>query len=136
MNIPYVMRKCTKCGKWLVASTVNFHRQKTGKYGLTSRCKECEKKLKKQWNEANPEYYKQYRENNKDKIAIQKKEYRERNKEKIAAQQKERYEQNKDKILACNKKWKEQNKDKVKEYRKEYAKLHKDEIRRNIANKI
>lgn len=41
MNIPYVMRKCSVCGRWLVASTVNFHKQKTGKYGLTSKCKEC-----------------------------------------------------------------------------------------------
>ena len=30
MNIPYVMKKCSKCGKWLVASTVNFHRFKHG----------------------------------------------------------------------------------------------------------
>lgn len=41
MNIPYVMRKCTSCGRWLVASTVNFHNQKCGKYGLKNKCKEC-----------------------------------------------------------------------------------------------
>ena len=34
MNIPYVMKKCNKCGRWLVASTVNFHREKAGKYGI------------------------------------------------------------------------------------------------------
>ena len=34
-------KKCTKCGKWKVASTVNFHRNKRGKYGLLAECKEC-----------------------------------------------------------------------------------------------
>ena len=34
-------KKCTKCGRWLVASTVNFHKHKHGKYGLRSECKEC-----------------------------------------------------------------------------------------------
>ena len=48
MNIPYVMRKCTKCGRWLVASKDNFYKQKGGKYELGSKCKECEKKRRKQ----------------------------------------------------------------------------------------
>ena len=34
-------KKCSKCGKWLVASTVNFYRNKKSKYGLYSQCKEC-----------------------------------------------------------------------------------------------
>ena len=41
MNIPYVMKKCSKCGRWLVASTANFYKSKTGKYGLRGECKEC-----------------------------------------------------------------------------------------------
>ena len=36
MNIPYVFKKCGKCGEWLVASKVNFHKNKDGKYGLKS----------------------------------------------------------------------------------------------------
>ena len=118
MKIPYVFKKCTKCGRWLVASTVNFSKGKGCKYGLRSDCKTCQKA-----------YQKEYREQNKGKIAVQKKERYEQNKDKILAKQKECYEQNKEKILARNKKWREQNKDKVKEYRKEYAKLHKDEIK-------
>ena len=47
MNIPYVMKKCSKCGEWKVASTINFCRSKTKKYGLESRCKECENKRRK-----------------------------------------------------------------------------------------
>ena len=37
-------RKCTCCGRWLVASTVNFYKEKTGKYGLRAECKECNNK--------------------------------------------------------------------------------------------
>lgn len=45
MNIPYVMKRCGKCGRWLVASTANFTRQKKGKYGLRGQCKECQKSI-------------------------------------------------------------------------------------------
>ena len=34
-------KKCTKCGRWLVASTENFHKDKTSKYGLRAQCKKC-----------------------------------------------------------------------------------------------
>ena len=36
-------KKCTKCGRWLVASADNFHRNKGKKYGLKDECKECRK---------------------------------------------------------------------------------------------
>ena len=96
MNIPYVMRKCTKCGRWLVANTVNFNRAKNGRYGLNSQCKECWSKknkqwiktnrdkvteYKKQWYEANPEYNKQYRQANRDKLLEQKRRWYEANPE-------------------------------------------------------
>lgn len=34
MKIPFVFKKCSKCGRWLVASTNNFYKKKRGKYGL------------------------------------------------------------------------------------------------------
>ena len=89
MNIPYAFKKCTKCGEWLVANKINFHKEKNGKWGLKSRCKKCENKHKKEYNKNNKEhkkeYNKQYRENNKEKI----KEYYENNKEKIKEYDKE-----------------------------------------------
>ena len=90
MNIPYVMKKCSKCGEWKVASTINFHRQKTGKYELQARCKKC----RKQW-----------RLDNKERIAEQRKQYRQDNKEKIAEQRKQRYEANREKILEQQKQY-------------------------------
>lgn len=44
MNTPYVFKKCTECGKWLVACKINFHQSKTCKWGLSSKCKDCRHK--------------------------------------------------------------------------------------------
>lgn len=71
MNIPYVMKKCNGCGRWLVASVVNFHRGKSHKYGLQTECKECRNNRHKQYYETNKERElekaKQYRQDNKEK---------------------------------------------------------------------
>ena len=66
MNTPYVFKRCTKCGEWLVASTYNFNKMKNGKYGLQPKCNKCRK---------------EYRNANKEKISLQNKAYRENNKE-------------------------------------------------------
>ena len=139
MNIPYVMRKCTVCGRWLVANKVNFYRAKKGKYGLESKCKECIRNKNRQYNEANKdkmaEYKKQYYEANKDKIA----EYRKANKDKKAEYMKQRYQNNKDKILEYQNQWNKDNKDKIQqwyqdnrgkmlEYKKQYYQDNKDKM--------
>ena len=108
MNIPYVFKKCTKCGEWLVASEVDFRKKKGGKYGLASQCKKCE-----------AEYNKQRYENNKDKILKQNKQW---------------YEVNKDKILEYhkqyNKQYYEDNKDTIKAKQRAYREAHREEINR------
>ena len=71
MNTPYVFKKCGKCGEWLVASKVNFHKNKDGKYGLKSICKKCMAEYRKQWCEENKDKRKQYYEENKGKILEQ-----------------------------------------------------------------
>ena len=60
---------------------------------------------------------KEYRDNNKEKIAEKKKERYEENKEKIAEQKKEYRDNNKEKIAEKLKEWYEANKEKRKEYR-------------------
>jgi hypothetical protein len=70
------------------------------------------------------EYFKQYREQNKDKIAEKCKQYYEQNKDKIAELKKQYREQNKDKI----KKYREHNKDEIAEQRKQYREDNKDRI--------
>ena len=105
MNIPYVMKKCTCCGRWLVASTVNFPRNKDGRDGLRSQCKECTNKKRKQYRETNKNKIKQYREDNKEKILEYRKQYYQDNKEKIAEQQKQYHEDNKEKIAEYKKQY-------------------------------
>lgn len=38
-------KQCSKCKKIKLANTYNFHKNKKGKYGLHSFCKDCKKKL-------------------------------------------------------------------------------------------
>ena len=147
MNIPYLMKRCTKCGRWLVASKVNFYKKKGGKYGLEAQCKECKNKQCKQWYKANKNKFleykkqwkldnkdkiaekdKQYREANKDKIRERSKQYREANKEKITERHKQYYEANKDKILEQCKQYRQDNKEKIAEYHKQYREDNKDKI--------
>ena len=64
MNIPYVMKRCSKCGRWLVANNVNFAKDKRLKSGLRASCKECKNK-----------YSKEYKEQNRNKVLEQQKEY-------------------------------------------------------------
>ena len=74
------MKKCSCCGEWLVANTVNFYKHKTGKYGVGSKCKECKKRYDKQWQQVNrdrkAENNKRWLEANREKKAeIQKRYY-------------------------------------------------------------
>lgn len=41
-----MLKKCTKCGEEFEATPKYFYRNKDGKDGLRSQCKECEKKIK------------------------------------------------------------------------------------------
>ena len=124
MKIPYVMKRCSKCGRWLVASTVNFHKQKTGKYGLRSKCKECIKQYRENNRDELLEYHKQWYKDNKDKIVETNKQYREANREKIV----EYYKANRDKRIEYHKQWYKDNKDKQAEYYKQYKQTPQGQI--------
>ena len=129
MNIPYVMRKCTVCGEWKVASTVNFHRSnKHGRYGLASQCKKCRNKKNKQYRKANRDKILEYYKTNKEKIAKKGKQYRENNKDKIAKKNKRYYEKNKDRKAEYNKQYRENNKERIAEQKKQYYETNKDKI--------
>ena len=117
MNIPYVMKRCSKCGRWLVASTVNFYGNKGGKYRLESQCKECKKKYDKQWQQNNRS---RKAKNNKQWHDKYGKQYYEAHKDEIAERQKRYYQDNRDKRREHNKQWYESNKEKKFEYNKQY----------------
>ena len=69
---------------------------------------------------------KQYREENKEKVAARNKKYREENKEKVAAYSKQYREENKEKVAAYKKQYREENKEKVAAYRKKYYEENKE----------
>ena len=130
MNIPYVMKKCSKCGRWLVASKVNFNKCKKGKYGLQGYCRECNKNQHKQYCEANKEKIaeknKRYRENNKDKIAEYRKKYHKANRDKENERCRRYYEANRDKECERRRRYHEANREKENERRKRYHEANRD----------
>lgn len=136
MNTPYVFKKCTKCGKWLVANTVNFHKLKSGKYGVRAICKECVKICNKKRYEENTEkiieHNKKYREEHieerkeydKKRSAI----YREEHKEYYADYMKKYNAEHKEEKRTYDKKYYKENIDRKKEYHKEYHKTPQGQV--------
>ena len=98
MNIPYVFKRCSKCGEWLVANNYNFSNKKRGKWGLHSQCKKCRKL-----------YNKKHYENNKEEIIERQKKYYENNKEEKKLYRKKHYENNKNKYKKYNKEYNKNN---------------------------
>ena len=117
MKCPYYIKICTKCGKLLVVYNGNFRKDKKGKYGFASRCKQCDK-----------QYQKQYREEHKEEMKEYQKQYREEHKEEIAENKKQYYEEHKNEMLEYAKQYREEHKEEMKEYRKQYYDDNKEQI--------
>lgn len=102
----------------------------------------------KEWREANKDYFKDYYQENKDKLIKQNKQYYEANRnnkleyqkqydkankdmiqEKRKQYFKQYYEKNKDKIQEQKKQYREQNKENIRERNKQYYEANKDKIR-------
>ena len=115
MNIPYVFKRCTKCGEIKLATTEYFSKAKRGKFGLESQCKVCKQEYSKQWRRDNKEhcqeYCKQWRQDNKEHFQEYHKEYC-----------KQWYQDNKEHKLEYCKQWYQDNKEHYQEYNKEYYK--------------
>ena len=111
MNIPFVMRRCTKCGEWKVASTVNFYKCKNNKDGLAGDCKECRK-----------EYTRQYNKLHKEEINEKNRQYHQLHKKEINERHRQYYQDNLDKELERVRQWRKDNPDKVAEYSRRHNK--------------
>ena len=128
MNIPYVMKKCSKCGEWLVASGVNFHKGKTYKYGLQSKCKKCRAEYQQENKEALAEYRRQYYKQNKEAIAEQHRQYRETHKEAKAECGKKYRETHKEAIAEYQRQYHQENKEVLAERRRQYYQANKEAL--------
>ena len=124
-------KRCTKCQGEFPATLEFFHKQKTGKYGLVSRCKQCIKVYNEQNNDRKAEYNRRYRKENKEQISA----YRKANKEEILKKRKLYYQENKEREAKRNKQYNEANKEKRKEKRKEYLKKNKNLSRKWAAKR-
>ena len=113
MDIPYVMRKCNKCGRWLVLSDIRFSKDKQSKYGLKRICKDCRNK-----------YQRERRKNNIEEIREKEIKYRATRKERISELNHRNYLKHKEQIIERHKKYYSENKEKVKEYRRLSGKRH------------
>ena len=116
MNIPYVFKRCTNCGEWLVANTNNFNKRKGYKYGLHSNCRKCENEKSRQYHHANKERL--------NKISRQ---YYQEHKEELAEQRKQYAKKNKEKKAEYNRRYREEHKEELAEYKKLYYQEHKKE---------
>ena len=102
MNSPFPIKICTKCKKILVVCSINFCKQKKGKYGFASECKVCRNKRYKKWREDNLGY----------DIERHSK-WRTENKEHIKNYDKERYKNEREHILVKRKEYDKNNPEKV-----------------------
>lgn len=133
--------------------TTEFHKQKTGRYGVKADCKCCRVKQSKQYYEANKdeilekckqyreehkqqrfEYAKQYREDNKDKIAVRHKQYAKANKEKLSEYQKRYREDNKEKLSEYKKQYRQDNKEYFTNYKKHHRQTPKGKALKKVSN--
>lgn len=120
-----LVKTCTICKEEQPIS--NFHKSKTGKYGVVSNCKPCAKIRKKAYNETNKEKIKAYNES-----------YYAEKKDFVREIQKAYYEKNSEKIKANVMKWEKENPERKAEnqakYRKEKPELHRERQKRYKLN--
>lgn len=128
MRCPFVIKKCTKCGRLLIANEINFSKNKNEKWGLSARCKKCDKKYNKQWRKNNPEYQKQWHKEHKEKVNERHRQHYQDNKEEINERHKQYNKEHKEEISEYNKQYREEHKEEKKEYYKQWAKNNPDKV--------
>ena len=92
---------------------MNFHKNKSGKYGFSSICKICKNKYAKEYRDNNKECYNNWYKDNKEKRSKQMSQYYKNNKEKRKEYGEQYYKNNKEEIKEHNKQWKKDNTEKV-----------------------
>jgi len=101
-----------------------FGRSKTGKFGLMSMCRSCNRKKAAAWAVANPERVKtqnrQYYQNNKETFRIETAIYRATHKEEIKVKKLKWADENKEYLVEKKKQWYQDNKEEKKAYEAEY----------------
>ena len=111
MKCPFCIKICTQCKKLLVANKVNFTGHKKMKYGVSSKCKNCENENRRNKYKNDLDY--------KEKTLNRNKNYYEENKEELQIKHKEHYSNNKDTYIEKAKEYYKNNKEKIQKQAKE-----------------
>jgi len=109
-------KKCTKCGE--VKQMECFSKYKRNNDGYHPWCKLCQKQYREENKERIAKYQKQYREENKEHL----KQWREENKEHL----KQWREENKERKAESQKQWREENRERINEHAKQYYEENKE----------
>jgi 5-methylcytosine-specific restriction endonuclease McrA len=133
---------CKLCGKCKTAKPLTeFGKHKLHKDGRQSVCKECKKKVDKDYNKNNKEKIKVYLQNNKDKIGKRRSSYNKAHKEEISAYNRKRYvlvNAEKKRIFYQNNKkhcrnleiaWKKKNPEKAREINSRWRRSNREKVR-------
>lgn len=104
---------CTKCGE--EKGLEGFHKKKSGKFGVRADCKVC-----------CSGYYKQYRQENKERLLESNKQYRQENKEKLQELKEQYFQKNRERILEYHRQYYKQHR---REYHRQYSKQYRQENR-------
>ena len=123
------LKTCSKCKEELPATNEFFHKDKSRKDNLASRCRKCISKYNKEKIENNSELRrkkiesdKRWNKENPEKVKEYQKKYYQENKESFKEKAKKWKEANPEREKENSKKWKEENKEIIKEYQKERRK--------------
>lgn len=106
---------CSKCG--VEKELSEFNKKSSCKYGVSSRCRACDKEYKKQYNETHKEFLKERRAY-----------FRNRDPELTKRRKRESYLRNREHCLAYGKKYRTENKEKKQATDKRYRETHKEQI--------
>jgi 5-methylcytosine-specific restriction endonuclease McrA len=94
-------KQCNKCKE--TKTLDQFYKDKKGKYGLGSKCKECSNKICKEYNNNNRDrltkYRKEYYTNNRDKKLKYQKEYHNNNRDRLNKYRKEHHKTERGKLI-------------------------------------
>lgn len=111
-------KKCYRCKENLPFK--DFAKDKNGKYGLQSKCRQCCSELNAEWRQKNAEKRKQYFEENKDHHNKINQEWYYKNREKRIKQTNEYRDKNRERLNEANRLRRKANPDKQEKARQEY----------------
>lgn len=129
--MPEEQKQCTKCGEWKALDAFCKHKDRKG--GLRYQCKDCDREYRQANKEKIAVYKREHRLANKESLAAYKHEWRQTNKEALAVRRRKYYQDNKDAIAAYARKYCQNNKERVAAQQRKYGLKYRHNNKESIA---